>query len=183
MIQKVLYEILKRDITDSDPGDALALIQAKFPDVASIEGFEHYYLSLKTLLEDPETDWAERKIFYEKYERNYDNWVGKKSEFPIIGIGLVGNLDKADNNSMREMNCQIKITVRSPQTDSSLTRKILLRVKNNIEILNQDHWTRRHFCEDFFNYSISNFTLTLNRIDEWVADHASIIYNCTFHFV
>ena len=189
MIQKILYEILGADTTDSSEAEALAEVQndfldeLNFPAITNLDGLEYKYLSLKTLLGDPSADWAKNKIFYEEYQRLSDNWLSKDASLPKIGIGLADALRRTPEQSGREEQTMVKIDIRTAQSASSaLVRNIYLRVRRILEPQQLENY-RTRFCSIPFNYSMSRFNLLYQYTQPLLANQITIFYQCKIAFI
>lgn len=154
-----------------------------------MNGLEHKYTSLKTLLGDATSDWAKNKIFYDQYSKQeFANFI-LSQELPVIGIGTASPIIKTPGSSARDCNGSIKIEVRTNAGNdgtisTSQARQIALRVRKVLEptrdaSLNQ--WWQN--CDLVKNYSLSFFKMQFNRFDVFIGDYVSMVYDVNFTFI
>jgi len=182
MIDKIVFDILSKDTTDSDPAAVLADLKLRYPEVASLDGLEYRYKSLKTLLSDESEEWAQSKIKYCNYLRVQQNDIAKQDDLPLIQVGLTKPITQQNTSDGDTFDAEIKIQTLTNAAEfgsSSEARNIGQRIRQILEPVNR-LGNRQHYCSHPDDFDCSIFQLHFLRIDSWKANEFSLIYKVTF---
>jgi len=185
--QKIVYEILSRDDTDTAEAVALAAVQTYHPTITTLAGLDYKYKSLKTLLEDTHSDWYDYKIFYEKYSEDFENVFSKESSLPKIAIGNSSSYS-VQTNGKNHFSGQLQIETRTAHESSSgLCLQIALRIREflttRLPSKGTSYYRLPPFCEVFEDFTVSFFKLNFVKFENFLANQIVQTYNVDFAII
>lgn len=181
MINRLIHDILSKDDTDEDQATFEAEHAERFPSITDFSNFTQWK-SLKTLLGDTSSEWADNKIHDRQEKDQYLQETYKDQDLPIIAVSQTGSFNPVDK-SYFNFSGEICLYIATPLASNNTLEasRIWQRIKRILFVYKSvTKTTLDTYCKEFPDYGIQQVQIRLNRVAEYYSRSLKVFLGVTF---